>query len=57
MRRLRAASVLPALIGQGTIDLLKLDRAMGPKVKVTRGAVRRAMWQAWWWPKGRFKHY
>jgi hypothetical protein len=49
--------VLPALIGQGTIDLLKLDRAMGPKVKVTRGAVRRAMWQAWWWPKGRFKHY
>jgi farnesyl-diphosphate farnesyltransferase len=50
MRRLRAASVLPALIGRDTIDLLKLDQTMGPKVKVTRGAVRRAMWQAWWWP-------
>ena len=57
MRRLRAASVLPALIGKDTIDLLKLDMAMGPKVKVSRSAVRRAMWQAWWWPKGRFKNY
>ncbi len=57
MRRLRAASVLPALIGQDTINLLKLERAMGPKVKVSRAAVRKAMWQSWWWPKGRLSHY
>lgn len=54
LRRLRAASVLPALIGQDTLDLLKRDTAMGPKLKVTRGAVRRALWHAWWWPKGTF---
>ena len=51
MRRLRAASVLPALIGQDTLDLLTNDPVTGPKVKVTRGAVRRALWQAWWWPQ------
>ena len=54
MRRLRAASVLPALIGRDTLDLLERDSTMGPKVKVSRGAVRRAMWHAWWWPKGTF---
>lgn len=52
MRRLRAASVLPALIGRDTLDLLKRDPSMGPKLKVSRGAVRRSLWHAWWWPKG-----
>lgn len=52
MRRLRAASVLPALIGGDTLELLELHAMTVPKVKVTRGAVRRALWHAWWWPQG-----
>jgi farnesyl-diphosphate farnesyltransferase len=51
MRRLRAASVLPALIGQKTIELLERQPSMLPRVKVTRRTVRGALWQAWWWPR------
>ena len=51
MRRLRAASVLPALIGERTLELLGGEAAMRSKVKVTRRAVRGALWQAWWWPR------
>ncbi len=52
MQRLRAASVLPALIGEDTLHLLSenFSPAM-PKVKVPRKSVRKAMWRAWWWPK------
>ncbi|MCW1923216.1 squalene/phytoene synthase family protein [Luteolibacter arcticus] len=50
--RLRAASVLPALIGEDTVALLRADPAAEAKVKVTRKEVRRAMWRACWWPKG-----
>lgn len=53
MRRLRAASVLPALVGVDTLELI--DQAGFPmpdeKVKVSRKAVRRALWRAWWWPE------
>ena len=53
--RLRAASVLPALIGE---DTLKLLAANGPgyprtRVKVPRSSVRNALWHALWWPQGR----
>ena len=51
--RLRAASVLPALIGEDTVALLQAAPAGEEKVKVTRKQVRRAMWRACWWPKGR----
>jgi len=51
--RLRAASVLPALIGDDTIALLQEAPAGEGKVKVTRKQVRRAAWRACWWPKGR----
>lgn len=50
MRRLRAASVLPALIGRQTLVLLEREETMQRKVKVTRGDVRKALWRAWWWP-------
>ncbi|MCW1883476.1 squalene/phytoene synthase family protein [Luteolibacter flavescens] len=52
--RVRAASVLPALIGEDTVTLLKADPtfpAGGAKVKVTRKQVRRSMWRACWWRK------
>lgn len=48
IRRLRAASVLPALIGEDTLKLIGGDA--GP-TKVTRSEVRRALWRAWWWPR------
>ena len=51
IRRLRAASVLPALIGRETLALLEREPALSGKVKVTRRVVRCAMWQAWWWPR------
>jgi farnesyl-diphosphate farnesyltransferase len=51
MRRLRAASVLPALIGQDTLRLIQAEPAMQAKVKVSRQVVRKAIWHAWWWPK------
>jgi farnesyl-diphosphate farnesyltransferase len=51
--RVRAASVLPALIGEDTVTLLREAPAGEGKVKVTRKQVRRAMWRACWWPKGR----
>jgi farnesyl-diphosphate farnesyltransferase len=51
MRRLRAASVLPALIGEDTLRLIGGEVSMRSRVKVSRGAVRRALWRAWWWPK------
>lgn len=54
-RRLRAASVLPALIGDDTVALLQADVAGESKAKVSRKEVRRAMWRAWWWPKGPVK--
>lgn len=50
-RRLRAASVLPALIGAPTLDLLESNPAGTERVKVGRSAVRRALWRAWWWPR------
>jgi len=53
--RVRAASVLPALIGEDTVALLREAPAGEGKVKVTRKQVRRAMWRACWWPKGRVK--
>jgi farnesyl-diphosphate farnesyltransferase len=55
-RRLRAASVLPALIGEDTLRLLEgsIGVADAGKVKVSRGQVRVALWRAWWWPRGRF---
>jgi farnesyl-diphosphate farnesyltransferase len=51
IRRLRAASVLPALLGEKTLDLLDAaDWAMLEKgVKVTRGCVRRSMLRAFVW--------
>lgn len=55
-RRLRAASVLPALIGQDTLRLLESGSGGvdGAKAKVSRRQVRAALWRAWWWPRGRF---
>lgn len=53
--RVRAASVLPALIGEDTVALLQASPAAGEKVKVSRKQVRRAMWRACWWPKGPMK--
>jgi farnesyl-diphosphate farnesyltransferase len=49
LRRLRAASVLPALIGEDTLRLLEDEASMENRVKVTRGSVRRSVWRAWWW--------
>lgn len=49
--RLRMATVLPALVGEKTLDLL--DSQPGPpvaKVKIGRAQVRRALWQGLWWP-------
>jgi len=46
-RRLRAASVLPALIGVETLGLLEKEGGIPKgKVKVSRGSVRRAVWRA-----------
>jgi len=54
LRRLRMASVLPALIGEDTIQLLAASPGFPKeKLKVPRSAVRRALWTAWWWPKSR----
>ena len=49
--RVRAASVLPALIGEDTVALLQANPAGEEKVKVTRKQVRRAAWRACWWQK------
>ncbi len=51
IRRLRAASVLPALLGEKTLDLLDAaDWVMLEKgVKVSRGCVRRSMLRAIVW--------
>lgn len=51
IRRLRAASVLPALLGEKTLDLLDAaDWAMLEKgVKITRGCVRRSLLRAIVW--------
>ena len=52
--RLRAASVLPALIGDDTLALLEAQKGVPlGKVKVPRSAVRKALWRALWWPAGR----
>jgi farnesyl-diphosphate farnesyltransferase len=52
LRRLRAASVLPALIGEDTIALLAQSEGLpSQKLKVTRAAVKRSLWKAIWWPK------
>jgi farnesyl-diphosphate farnesyltransferase len=51
LRRLRAASVLPALIGEDTLRLLTGEDSLRTRVKVTRWSVRGAVWRAWWWPK------
>lgn len=46
-RRLRAASVLPALIGTETLELLRREGGIPKgKVKVSRASVRRALWRA-----------
>ena len=51
LRRLRAASVLPALIGEDTVALLSAaDGVPSGKLKVPRGSVRRSMWRALFWP-------
>lgn len=51
LRRLRAASVLPALIGEDTIAMLaQSDGIPAQKLKVTRSAVKRSVWKALWWP-------
>ncbi len=50
--RLRAASVLPALIGEDTVALLAQSEGLPKqKLKVSRGAVRSSLWKAIWWPK------
>ncbi|WP_367872940.1 phytoene/squalene synthase family protein [Luteolibacter sp. Populi] len=52
LRRLRAASVLPALIGEDTIALLAAAEPLpSQKLKVTRAAVKRSLWKALWWPR------
>lgn len=52
--RLRAASVLPALIGSDTLELIAAHGAVPEsRIKVPRSSVRRALWHAFWWPKGR----
>lgn len=52
LRRLRAASVLPALIGEDTLALIAGAEAIpSTKVKVPRSSVRRAIWRALWWPR------
>ena len=52
--RLRAASVLPALIGTDTLTLLAAHGEVPrTRIKVPRSAVRRALWNSFWWPKGR----
>lgn len=50
--RLRIATVLPALIGEETLHLLGAHE-LPPlsKRKVPRSVVRRALWEAFWWPK------
>lgn len=51
LRRLRAASVLPALIGEDTVTLLASAEGIpAEKFKVTRSAVKRSVWKALWWP-------
>lgn len=50
--RLRAASVLPALIGDDTVALLSQTEALpSTKLKVPRSSVRRAIWRAIFWPR------
>lgn len=52
LRRLRAASVLPALIGEDTITMMaQCEGIPAQKLKVTRSAVKRSVWKALWWPK------
>jgi farnesyl-diphosphate farnesyltransferase len=51
LRRLRAASVLPALIGDDTVALLSAAAGLpSGKLKVPRSAVRRSVWKALFWP-------
>jgi len=49
-RRLRAASLLPALIGEETLERLREADwpALERGVKVDRACVRRCLWRAWW---------
>jgi farnesyl-diphosphate farnesyltransferase len=50
-RRLRVASVLPAMLADDTLDLLRgisWDELV-ERPKVTRRQVYRALWRAWWW--------
>jgi farnesyl-diphosphate farnesyltransferase len=50
-RRLRVATVLPALVGEETIGLLEAhELPPQAKRKVPRSVVRRALWEAFWWP-------
>jgi farnesyl-diphosphate farnesyltransferase len=50
-RRLRIASVTPALLGMDTLELLEAHGSPPQsKIKVSRAAVRRALWEAFWWP-------
>lgn len=51
IRRLRAATVLPALIGERTLEALgRADEATwAAGVKVDRRTVRRCLWRALWW--------
>ncbi len=52
LRRLRAASVLPALIGEDTIAMMaQSDGIPAQKLKVTRSAVKRSIWKAILWPR------
>jgi farnesyl-diphosphate farnesyltransferase len=52
LRRLRAASVLPALVGEDTIAMLAQSETIpAQKLKVTRSAVKRSVWKALWWPR------
>jgi farnesyl-diphosphate farnesyltransferase len=51
LRRLRASSVLPALIGEDTLALLSRTNGFSSeKLKVSRASVRRSIWKAIFWP-------
>jgi farnesyl-diphosphate farnesyltransferase len=51
IRRLRAASVLPALLGEKTLDLLDVAdwTKLESGVKITRGSVRRSLVRSVFW--------
>jgi farnesyl-diphosphate farnesyltransferase len=50
LRRLRVASVLPALIGEDTLGLLSASGLTSDRLKVPRSSVRRSLWKALFWP-------